>query len=481
MSVRPRLALRRLIHRSRHHPLMTSPLAIRVSKWSLSFIFLAYAVVSLLWAAVVGAGCWLMTVPAESAPAAAREGLAALWAPENLILKPGQLIPFYLLATMNAFVSVLLPLLVLGSFVYKLFGQDPIVWRGRLSLEASPPESHPIGSFVLVARFYNQIRVDAADVRVRAWLRFTTAEYNPNVLLNKRLEFLVRGQRVEDWVLPLMRPTDVTAVRVLLCPYSESLDPVTEKDIYVQGETVSRATASIALIAEGTLVTLNETFRSVANYQLDDEIDTDVYQDISLGTVIAKEWSNFEGVQWSYVFFYGEAMTQTALDALGVRAEDTGRARLTGWRRAWNVVDGDEAAVSYQHADGSSFAGLILKLGVERSDDGVKSVLGVVARVRYPALAILDSQETEYIRTDITREIVWGTLSPNHAFRAFVYAPRTTLIDAFVKMRDGKELAISQRYLDSVRSASVEVDEECTKDLERAMSEIQFSIVTPGN
>ncbi len=66
-----------------------------------------------------------------------------------------------MLAVANALVSVLLPIFVLGAFVFKLFRHDPLVWRRGVTIEA-----HPSGYYVLAARFYNHLKVATADVRV---------------------------------------------------------------------------------------------------------------------------------------------------------------------------------------------------------------------------------------------------------------------------------------------------------------------------
>lgn len=460
MNTRGRLLVGLFRARSRY-PRISSPLAIRLSQRPLRVILLTYLTIVALWVCLVAITLHLIDREGANAGTIVRRALLAMWSPDSLLAQANKSVPFYVMAVANALMGVLLPLFVLGAFVFKLFRHDPLVWRQRLTIEA-----HPSGYYVLAARFYNHFEVPVADVHVRAWLRWTAAE-NPTVLRNKRLHLLVGGQRDPEPAWPLAVTAGPTTVRIPLCLTSAITDPVKDIELSIQGECLLRDNATLVIIVDGTTTSVNEQFRSLKMYKLRDEIDDELFQDISPDRIIKSEWKNFDGTQLSYVFLYGSLMRRADLEAAGVDWADVMPVKLKGWRRCWNVAcDPVTKKLVYRTPDGRAFNGMVVSLGLERSAHA--SVHGIIARVGYVALAKFDRREQEYVRTDVTRDISWPSLPVATPFRVFTYVPKREAVTEYERRKAAGELAVVTTYLHSVRDAANEVGSECLKDLNEA-------------
>jgi hypothetical protein len=274
------------------HPVRESPFAIRLSRLRLLQILAVYVLVVI---AIVCLHALLLFVYASTSSRtlveSVRESMSISWDPGTAFTQPGRPIALYLYGIANALIAVLLPTLLLGSFVFKLFQHDPLQWRRSLTIEA-----HPSGHYVLAARFYNRLPVDAADLRVRAWLRWVPTD-NKSVRRVKSLTILGRGQNAieETDAFPLASPFEPTTVRVVL-GQTERGDPIDgDGKIWVQGELVHREDASIVLVVDGATVTLSNPFRSTIEYSLDSAADIDMFQDIPLDSERGYEWSNLTG------------------------------------------------------------------------------------------------------------------------------------------------------------------------------------------
>jgi hypothetical protein len=152
-------------------PRLSAPLAIRLSRRSLPAILGIYLAIVAVWACLISIPLHLLATDGSSFGSSLRLALWAMWGPDNLLSRSDGSFIYYAIATVNAVVGVLLPVFVLGAFVFKLFHHDPLVWREKISVEA-----HPSGYYVLTARFYNHFQSAAADVRVRAWLRWNPVD-----------------------------------------------------------------------------------------------------------------------------------------------------------------------------------------------------------------------------------------------------------------------------------------------------------------
>jgi cation transport regulator ChaC len=445
------------------HPQFSSPFDVRLSKWSLPVVLVTYLIFSLVWILLVAGLLVLLERPQPNALEAFRQSAWALWGPDNLFDLHGQSASFYSLAILNAVVGVLLPLFVLGAFVFKLFRHDPLVWRRSVSLEA-----HTMGHYVLAIRFYNGFRVPLADVQVRAWLRWRP-ESHPTVFRNKQLRLFVRGDGENGLAWPLAMPAEPTTVRVYLEPTSGTY-PLFDDKILIQGEEVKRDDATIVLIAQGMASSLNEEFRSIMQYSLEG-IDEGLYQDVRPGQLEGPEWDNFDGMQTQYVFVYGSLMRHEDLRAAGLEGPEHLRATLDGWRRCWNVAS-DPARKNrvYRKADGTVFPGWVGSLGLERSEG--EEVHGIVVEATPQMLANFDTREQDYDRTDVSDAIVWRKLRPSGPHRVYTYIPKPEAVREYERRRrlGGDALAIAESYFTSVKAAAAEVEGTDSADFDQAVT-----------
>lgn len=252
-----------------------------------------------------------------------------------------------------------------------------------------------------------------------------------------------------------------------MCSTSETGNLITDDEVVIQGECVPRKTATIIIMADGIIMSLDEQFRSVMTYNLRDEVEEETFQDIYPGVADLAEWSNFDGTQRSYVFLYGSLMRRADLQAVGVTPIDVMQAQLNGWRRRWNVAS-DPAVKNrtYGLPSGQVFTGMVGSLGLERSAD--EQVHGIVVRIGYVGLAELDKREQEYTRTDVTRDLSSRPPYPSSPFRVFTFIPKSETIQQYENKKSLGQLAIAASYFHSVRDAAREIGYECLDDVDRA-------------
>ncbi|WP_336030202.1 gamma-glutamylcyclotransferase family protein [Geodermatophilus sp. FMUSA9-8] len=429
-------------------------MAIWLSKLDLPQVVGIYVVLVLGWTLVVSLVLLVDDGGQGGFVDLVRRAFQAMWGPDSLFAERGRSLLYYLLALVNALVSVLLPVFVLGAFVFKLFSHDPLRWRRKLTLEV-----HPTGYFVLAARFYNRLTVDLADVRVRAWLKWTPPD-SPTVHRNKQLELLVRGQHGDEHVWPIASPAEPTTFRVVLRTTAEPGLPVTPATIDVQGQSARRGTARLLVIVEGVMTSTNEEFRSRQEYSLrPGAIDEEgIFQDIGPEVGEDAGWANFEGTQDVYVFVYGSLMRDADLTAAGLDPRDARMATLEGWQRRWNVAS-DPARKNrrYRHrtAGRPVFTGRIVSLGLERMDGAV--VRGVVVRVGPRQLADFDAREQDYDRSDVSPAVSWPQRDAARPPRVFTYVPKPEALAAFRDRLGTGDLVIVRSYFESVRDAAARI------------------------
>ena len=447
-------------------PRLSSPLAIRLSRWSLPVILLFYVALVAVWALIVAISLHFVQRAPADFPELLRRALWSIWGPDNLLAPADQTFGYYVVAVANAIVSVLLPVFVLGAFVFKLFRHDPLTWRRHLTLEA-----HSSGNFALTARFYNEFNREVADISARAWIRWNPPA-NDTVFRNRKLKLLVRGETDDAPAWPLAEPAQPTTVRVLLCSTEEEPDPLRDDRILVQGEWVPRASATLVLLVTGTTTGVNEEFRSTKIYKLSpdaDEIQEEIFQDITPGKPNQDEWKNYHGTQMMYLFMYGSLMRDADLRREGVEPKKAIQVRLQGWRRSWNVAS-DPAAKDRQyrrHADNSVYEGMVASLGLERHEGA--SACGIMAKVDYRLLAAFDAREQEYDRTDVTDAVVcdYGA-RPEGPFRVFAYVPKPQAVREYRRRRGNGDLAVRRGYYASIYDAAEVVGGDCLEDLDAA-------------
>ena len=288
-------------------------------------------------------------------------------------------------------------------------------------------EVHPTGYFVLSARFYNRLAVDLADVRVRAWLKWTPPD-SPTVHRNKQLELLVRGQHSCEHVWPIASPAEPTTFRVVLRPTDVPGLPLGSDTVDVRGQVALRDTARLLMIVEGVMTSTNEQFRSMHVYTLrHGEVDEEgIFQDIGQQSGRGSGWWNFEGTQDVDLFVYGSLMRPPDPAAAGLDPSAARPAALRGWRRKWNVAS-DPARKNrhYRHRTFGRpvFTGRIVSLGLEQVAGA--EARGIVVRVSPRTLADFDIREQDYDRTDVSADVTWPQRDPNRPARVFTYVPKS--------------------------------------------------------
>jgi cation transport regulator ChaC len=127
-------------------------------------------------------------------------------------------------------------------------------------------------------------------------------------------------------------------------------------------------------------------------------------------------------------------------------------ARLTGWRRAWNVGSDrtSHPERTFVRADGSEFTGVTAVLGLTPADGDVCT--GAVLPVSTEDLARLDVRERNYDRVDVTGLVTWAGAPRSRV--VFAYVPRpvaTARLRAAVA--DGREVNVRAGYVRLVEAA----------------------------
>ena len=454
-----------MIRRSRQvHPRSSTPLALRLSRHSLGAVVLTYIDVLLSWITILALSLYFVEQPQVSFLSTLRRAAASAWSPSALLDSAGQSPLYYLLALVAALIAVLLPVFLLGAFVFKLVRHDPITWRRVLTYEA-----HSTRQYVLSVRFYNHLTVNTFDLEVRAWLRWRPRS-TPTLVRNERLSLLVEGERVvETMVFPLGKPKQPSTVRIISNRGWHLPKPGdTDQRLMIQGDLVDRQDAEVVIIIQGTTNTLAEKFQSVKTYALTD-LQDEAFQDIDPSSEEVG-WSNFEGTQATWVFVYGSLMRAKDLDDLGIDSVARVPATLNGWRRAWNVASdpADKDREYLVRTEGKRpFAGLILSLGLAPRG----RTQGVLVKVDSKTLYEVDNREMDYVRTDVSRKIVVaaGREQPKNV-RLYTYVPKDEASAAYQRVAYTKRLAVSASYVESVHAAARELSKACLDNLVEAGS-----------
>ena len=451
------------------HPVRQTPLAMLLSRLSLPAILGIYGFLTAVWILISSAALYFIDPGTRSFGDAMRRSTWAMWGADNLLGQDGKPLLYYALGVLNGCVSIVLPVFLLGAFVFKLFRHDPLQWRSTLTIEA-----HPSGVFVLAARFYNKFTVDVADLRVRAWIRWIPDE-SETVRRNRRLELLgTLPKDIED-ALPLAATGEPTTTRIRLASTSDTRDPLgSDGRITIQGESVPRRDAHLVIVIDGLTGTTNEAFHSTKTYSLASDIVTEYYQNIPLDVAGGAEWKNFDGTQLAYLFLYGSLMRAGELRALGVSAVGAPQVEISGWRRSWSVIGDAASEVRSGAVDGGGArrdeqrAHHFVELGLVRAETRVTR--GVLIEADYRLLAQLDSRRNGFCRMDVTSDVEWESRSQalDGRARVYTYVPQQQADWRFEKLKQNGLLAIDRSYWSSIEHAAQTLDERILHNLHDA-------------
>lgn len=158
-----------------------------------------------------------------------------------------------------------------------------------------------------------------------------------------------------------------------------------------------------------------------------------------------------------YVFGYGslvdEQRLHSFLEHAGAPASARGRmVTLSGYRRVWNVaMDNGESINGYKRyrcsVTGDVPAVFITYLNIAKQVD--VSVHGICFAVDERILRVLDKRERNYVRTDLTADI----LQPPEGGRVWAYVGSQDGRDRFEEGASEGRAVIAHDYIDAVRSA----------------------------
>lgn len=129
-------------------------------------------------------------------------------------------------------------------------------------------------------------------------------------------------------------------------------------------------------------------------------------------------------------------------------------ASLSGYRTAWNVAarinEGKNMSRIARYADGISYEGLIVPIGLEEGSN--YSATGMVFQAQEDDLALLDEREVNYDRVDVTEHIEWiAEAAPKEPYRVYTYVPKPASVAMLYDAAStGMKAVVTKSYLDTL-------------------------------
>jgi cation transport regulator ChaC len=406
------------------HPELTTPYSLRLAHVSIGTIIAGYVAASLVAAAAIAAGLSALHTPRWAVGRAFRSSFATLWGLENLFAEQGQKPAYYVLAGAASVLGVIMPLLLLGSFVYKLLRHDPVQWRPKLSIEDNPE----FGA-VLSARFYAGTSSALGDLRITVYARVARTQAQPRIITNQRLNVIYHSVLADESRIPYSSSGFPCTVRIPLSKRREADATAAGDLIDVQGaEDLLRANVEFMVIVSGAILHSGDSFVSVHRYPASDGLLVgqpqwvDAVEDGQPNRWLG--WDNFENNAELLVFVYGPLLDREAMRRTvpGLRNEDGPiAATLHGWQRAWNTgLDPQHLPRSIRAGEERApFGGVITTLGLRPTEEA--QCLGALYKVSVRDLWRVDRRERDYVRTDVTGHITAEDL--NRQATIITYVP----------------------------------------------------------
>jgi cation transport regulator ChaC len=462
------LRLRRQLHPNlRHH------LSLIIGRRSLLQIVGIYLVATLASSVIRGVLSSAVSHRREPVSSAIRNVLSNLINPGDLLETQNEGVAFYVVAAVAGFLGVVLPVFLLGAFVYKLFQFDPITWRRKISVETTWRNSKP----VMTIRFYNNSRSALLDNEIQVVARVRSAG-RPQVITNLRMNLVREGVELDSIVWPYARPGVPFTIYVPLGEGISALEVGHGEKICIPGyaEALDKSRVAFFVLVRGVVQDNGGSYLSARIFPAGgiahghfQEIDAD-YE--------AKPrtwpgWDRFDENNEMYVFGYGSLVSPASVEkTLGhnVPAASVVPAELVGWRRAWNVgsdrASHPERTFFLRNDDGGRgaiFKGITVVLGIERvtSDDGT-TCNGAVFPVFRGDLNLLDVRERNYERIDVTDSVKWDDKPPNCT--VYTYVPKAEAAAKVALARNhGLAMNVRSEYKAMVEAAFASVGEEALR------------------
>lgn len=447
-----RLSLTRLVRRATGqtvHPILGTPLSLRLGKVSLLAIIALYVMTSIALAMLGTVALYRLHRPEWPFGHGLRLTYEALWGLGELLREDGQSTEYYLVAGAITVLGVLLPLLLLGSFVFKLLRHDPIQWRKNASLE-----DDPVLGTLLSIRFYPGTSSALGDLTIRVYARIALTGSNPRAVINIPLKVHYAGQLAEESSMPYSSSGFPCTARVPLSRKRSATASIVDGVFDVNGSDVPKENLEIIAIASGVVLDSGEGFVSVKRYDGNDILAGQPQWIDAIEGEAPKRWlgwDNFEGNAELVIFVYGsmvnrESMLKT-LPSLS-RACGPSIGSLKGWARSWNTGSDpkDQPERVWRGEKGEEFNGTIASLGIVKRDD--EECPGALYRISVSDLAKVDKRERDYKRINVTGLVRGPELSPTAT--VFTYVPTDRAQQRLSRALDEEMAVLSTAYLQLV-------------------------------
>jgi cation transport regulator ChaC len=447
---------------SAQHPRIRTALSLKIGRLNLISIVGVYLAITLVSAAILAALMQAVDARSRGFSHLFRATLSAVFSPGDLLTADGESPAFYTIAAFATLLGVLLPIFMLGAFVFKLFQQEPLTWRKIVSIESrynEPP--------VLVFRFYNSSTSDLVNTKIVVIARIlSTGE--PRTITNIRLPVLLEraGKLVDEASWPYSRSGVPFSIRVQLGDGLSARETVDKGLLCLPGrdEAVECSRVAFLLVASGQVLESGSSFLSAREYAAGKDMVYGHFQEIN---AYAGEdpkswhgWSNFDGNVEMFVFGYGSLVSPTSVSStLGheIDGKNFHYAMLRGWKRVWNVGSDKTSHPerTFHFADGSEFNGLTVALGiVECAED--HSCNGTIFPANRADLTLLDVRERNYTRIEVTDRVTWAGKPVNCI--VYTYAPTDVALNRVHEAESkGRCIVVRKSYVDLVKKAFDEI------------------------
>lgn len=153
-----------------------------------------------------------------------------------------------------------------------------------------------------------------------------------------------------------------------------------------------------------------------------------------------------------YVFAYGSLMDADSAQVTLGYAPRLVPAKLNGYQTAWNVAaqvcEGKNLSREARYADGKTYDGFIVPIGLEAGSS--YSATGMVFEAQEVDLALLDEREVNYDRVDVTEKVKWlAGSAPANSYRVYTYVPKPASVAVLHEVTNtGMTAVVTQSYLD---------------------------------
>lgn len=443
------------IHLPRKDPEISSPLAVTLSEISMVNLVLLYLLVEILLAPIFATGFYFTRQDNASFWSCLGLSFSTLWAVADPLGVEKAAPAFYPISAVAVALGLLLPLILLGSFVFKLFKHDPLRWRNHVAVADYQ------GSPVFVVRFYNRSRQPLANLqidviaRVRVPSTSSTAQIRTNIPLN-----VIRNdgshQPSGRWIYSL--PGVPFSVRIPLNSTKTAAEVAASQTIPLDGyrQLPQWEDFRLLVMVTGTSTITGSQFTSIQQYDGSRDFrlgrPSEIHADDTKYAVEWRGWENFDMPTPVYLFGYGSLISKTsAEETIGhsLLPEDGPlAATLIGYRRAWNLGSSKESHPerTFFKIDGSEYSGVVLTLGIERS--AADKCLGVVIRIRPEDVRSLLRRERNYDLIEVTSSVQWE--SKPDVCTVYTFTPSSQAIE---RLQRASEIVLRAEYIEIVEQA----------------------------